>query len=1468
MSTIQDSDQFLVQRDSDSFKQSAVNLMSTILDTDYMLVQRGEDSFKVSCLDVKDQLGGGGSTPPVLQSVTLVQDAPIDANRFTGKSFTSTVSNAGQAATALDMTATVTGVLGIKAGSAPIETNNYLGGSAVVLNLESDVNLGTVVEVGDTVTASASYTPQTSEITAVNVTTGTFAGANSDWTHYLSVAPSGGPAFAPEGSGSYIYGNFSDENNSYYEIAIPPIYIGSAIKIAWRGSGTGNYNSNVLELRDDANNIILSTPFDNPSNNQSVSNIVSVGSVTGTVTKLRLRIDAGWPGPIDNELLGGFAGIYVDDVKIVDGDTYSSTQLTFADNTDLKYFQAGDVVQEAVNQRVYSDGFISGQPSAGNKADVFDGNYGIGKTYPGYGCVTTNLKACVFNPPIAFEGGTIEVAAYRTEGGGAFTVYIDGTRYDINIANTNNLQWNSRDDLPAGNIESFGMNTNANAWGQVRLNGVDLIDGNGTVTPEVKVISADPANSQMVVDGGKWAVVNDSRVWSDSATVSGTEVAGKDKTKAFDGTDTVAAISASGQYFNFVFDPPIPVNTSLRLKSAVSSTSVNAGNFQINDLDRSTIAIGFPAAGGIASDVAVWTTIPSEFITDNELSQLRIGWSGAWQNIAGIEVDGRLLLDKGIHDLGETSVSTPSPKEGSGTLSAINGTQVTIEPFTDNCFVEGQFLTVDKTIDVSPVTDPIASYDDATKTLTFTDSKDLIQFANGDEVYMADADGSAVSPTFTTSAITVVAPANYAAGGTITGAIHPSSGKTLDTIFNGIVSKTYGINNGVCTGNGSNNVLTFGSPIVLTEDDELKAAMFKNGNGGQIVDMRFDDGSTLRFQATDLPLTTVSGTVEENLTTIDHQGRNLVGMNYFGSGSNVTTVNGFYLNGSLLIDGETTVLTFADSTNFNRFQIGDEVGAKGVAGIQTYTGGAAQSITGYGFSPDIVWIKDRQTAYNHQLYDTFRGTEVALLPNTNAGSAAYNSFTSFDSDGFTVPATAGTNTSGKAMVAWCWDAGDGEYVTNNDGAVASSVKASDVTGLSISNFSFTTAGSITTWGHGLSTAPQFVLFKVTNQSNNWIVWHKDLGNRDRLLLTSAAQTSYGFDVWSSDNSTLGIYGNIVAGGGTALECMAYAWAPVAGKSKFDFYTGTGTANLKVTTGFKPDYLLIRIVGTGNGGDWFIFDSARGGISDPIYNSLYANLGGVEEAGTSNGIRFVDDGFEIATTNDGLNEASQKYLYAAFAAGSSASIVDIDSAVSQMTIDADVKSVGDTLSVTKSGTGTVDSVNVATKSMTLSASNDQWVDGYRTATPTKPAIATTAYLQFDETGAVSGYSPVPVPVRAMNNLITPQLTFPAEFSDTGTAPDAEFADANAYLEVSVTLKNQNGESGPKSSNAVVPSTNTRSISAGEVTNNAESVGRMIEQVVTHEQRVADNYADEMKKRKERLQAAMDLQKKGMARDGKA
>jgi hypothetical protein len=188
----------------------------------------------------------------------------------------------------------------------------------------------------------------------------------------------------------------------------------------------------------------------------------------------------------------------------------------------------------------------------------------------------------------------------------------------------------------------------------------------------------------------------------------------------------------------------------------------------------------------------------------------------------------------------------------------------------------------------------------------------------------------------------------------------------------------------------------------------------------------------------------------------------------------------------------------------------------------------------------------------------------------------------------------------------------------------------------------------------------------------------------------------------------------------------------------------------------------------------------------------------------------------------------------------------------MTVSGGTWSNGDTITKSISGAGTVSSIDPVNKKLVLFASNDEWLDGYHVATPTKPIVATTAYLQFSATGQVTGYQATPVEPRAMDNKVNPTLTFPATFPDTGQAPDVEFPDANAYIQTSVQLKNDAGNSATVASNKVVPQTNVRSIGPGEVKSNVDDVKAMGMQLATHDQRIADHTAAK------RQQVAADLE----------
>ena len=96
--------------------------------------------------------------------------------------------------------------------------------------------------------------------------------------------------------------------------------------------------------------------------------------------------------------------------------------------------------------------------------------------------------------------------------------------------------------------------------------------------------------------------------------------------------------------------------------------------------------------------------------------------------------------------------------------------------------------------------------------------------------------------------------------------------------------------------------------------------------------------------------------------------------------------------------------------------------------IVTYSGnGGTQSIDGLDFSPDLVWVKNRDDSAqgDHRLYDTIRGATKELYSNyTNAEATDPEGLSSFTSDGFTVGNLNAVNGSGDEIVAWCWDAGD------------------------------------------------------------------------------------------------------------------------------------------------------------------------------------------------------------------------------------------------------------------------------------------------------------------------------------------------------------------------------------------------------------------------------------------------------------
>ena len=323
--------------------------------------------------------------------------------------------------------------------------------------------------------------------------------------------------------------------------------------------------------------------------------------------------------------------------------------------------------------------------------------------------------------------------------------------------------------------------------------------------------------------------------------------------------------------------------------------------------------------------------------------------------------------------------------------------------------------------------------------------------------------------------------------------------------------------------------------------------------------------------------------------------------------------------------------------------------------VVLYTGtGSAQSITGVGFKPDMVWIKDRIQAYSHNITDTTRGTSKQVFPNnTNAQDTTYtNRVTSFDADGFTIGNDNYVNTNGNTFVAWCWKANGGTTSSNTDGTQTSTVQVNSKAGFSIVQYTASAAGASETVGHGLGTTPEMIILKRTDAAEDWYVWHKDLGAGSSALnqflkLNSTASQATATNLFNTVNSTVF---NPSYTNGVPNTNIAYCFAGKADYSKFGSYTGNNSVNgPMVVTGFEPAYIMIK--NSTSTYEWTVYDNKRS-TSNPRNNVLYPNTDGAENSGETGDIDFLSNGFQLRAGAGSINQNGGTIIYAAFAADAS------------------------------------------------------------------------------------------------------------------------------------------------------------------------------------------------------------------------
>jgi hypothetical protein len=326
--------------------------------------------------------------------------------------------------------------------------------------------------------------------------------------------------------------------------------------------------------------------------------------------------------------------------------------------------------------------------------------------------------------------------------------------------------------------------------------------------------------------------------------------------------------------------------------------------------------------------------------------------------------------------------------------------------------------------------------------------------------------------------------------------------------------------------------------------------------------------------------------------------------------------------------------------------------------VKLYTGnGSTQTISGLGFSPDFVWIKNRSAGDYHRLNDIIRGANRHLFSNTTDAEVVNDAngyLSAFTSDGFSLTSGTGVNASGNSYAAWCWDAGS-STVTNTQGSISSQVRANATAGFSI--VTYTGTGANATVGHGLGVAPSMVIVKSRNAANDWAVYHAAntaAPATDYLLLNSTEATADDNTYWNdtAPTSTVFSIGTNADVNTNTTTYVAYCFAPVNSYSAFGSYTGNGSADGPfVYTGFRPRWIMIKPLYQYDGGGstvnstaWYIYDSARG-----TYNGNGAILGAnnsYAEENNATDIDFLSNGFKLRNTR--AVNTSNGAIYAAFA----------------------------------------------------------------------------------------------------------------------------------------------------------------------------------------------------------------------------
>ena len=282
----------------------------------------------------------------------------------------------------------------------------------------------------------------------------------------------------------------------------------------------------------------------------------------------------------------------------------------------------------------------------------------------------------------------------------------------------------------------------------------------------------------------------------------------------------------------------------------------------------------------------------------------------------------------------------------------------------------------------------------------------------------------------------------------------------------------------------------------------------------------------------------------------------------------------------------------------------------------------------------LVWLKDRNNAYDHALYDTERGVYKYLESNqTGAEVSNTTHLRAFNSNGFDIGVNLQINTSGSDYVSWTFRKQEGffDVVTYTGDGVAGR-----------------------TVNHNLGSVPGFMVVKKLNSTSDWTTYHRSMGATKYAPLNDTDVYSTGSAIWNNTEPTATQFtvGDNSRMNGNGDTFVAYLFA----HDEQDFgtdsdetiikcgnYTGSGSTGKFVDLGFEPQWVLVK--NTDAGTPWVLIDTMRGMVVDGDGVRLLANQD-VAEVSSASYFAPRPTGMEVTQQNTYVNTSGQNYVYMA------------------------------------------------------------------------------------------------------------------------------------------------------------------------------------------------------------------------------